>query len=209
MVILDGDHSARLERPRQGSDVRFGFREEEKHPADENQIVGRSWQRRVDEIALPHAIGTKAIAPAQSRKTGREYRRALDNVYRPLHAVSQLEMQRTLTRPHLEHLPSAADADAIEQVMRNRIPQRRLKREPGGFSPRIAKEVPIAGRAFQWSVRPWKWREPIRRFLVATKISRRNHNREASDSRPSSTRARSMIRLSRFVITASIAPRPC
>ena len=47
---------------------------------------------------------------------------ALDHVNRRANPSPQLEMQRPLARAHLEHLPPAAHADAIEQLVRNRIP---------------------------------------------------------------------------------------
>jgi hypothetical protein len=57
----------------------------------------------------------------------------------------QLHVERSLTGTDLEDLPSASDADSIEQRLGHRIPQFGLRAESRRFLPRVAEQVPVPG----------------------------------------------------------------
>jgi len=74
MIILERQQTTRFERSSQLAQVRFRFREKEKHPACEDQIVAAPGQGSLPETDRPDLPLTSAVPAAETPEPSGEDR---------------------------------------------------------------------------------------------------------------------------------------
>jgi hypothetical protein len=119
------------------------MRQEEEHPAREDQVVMFPRQVGVGEQRVPDAPFAEPIAARQCVQPRTKRGGRLDRIHRAADAPPKFEVHRALAGADLQHVPSALDAEPIEELPRNRIPQARLRPEASGFAVSVPQQVPV------------------------------------------------------------------